>query len=154
IMETKLGQDIFQLLSGNDDVVQELLFKMIKSENPIVIYKLTECFRRTLARPRKIHLKKNYISKVWKWIEQAGPPDIQGPPDTQGPPDIQGPPETQGPPDIQGPPDTQGPPEIQGPPDTQGPPDIQGPPDTQRPPDTQGPPRNGLIVTQTTDLNL
>ncbi|XP_043979946.1 uncharacterized protein LOC122835179 [Gambusia affinis] len=63
-MDRKIGSDIFQLLSGNEDVVRDRLFHLMKMNHPIVDYKLVACFKRTLTHPRKVHLPKSYMRRA------------------------------------------------------------------------------------------
>ncbi|XP_008408850.1 uncharacterized protein LOC103465625 isoform X2 [Poecilia reticulata] len=65
-MDRKIGSDIFQLLSGNEDVVKDRLFHLMKMSHPIVDYKLIACFKRTMTHPRKVHLPKSYLKSALK----------------------------------------------------------------------------------------
>lgn len=65
-MDKKLSADIYQLLSGNDDIVRERLFYLMTMNDPIVDFKIVTCFKRTLAHPRKAHLRQNCLKIAWK----------------------------------------------------------------------------------------
>ncbi|XP_008411572.1 uncharacterized protein LOC103467206 [Poecilia reticulata] len=65
-MEKKLSADIYQLLSGNEDIVKDRLFHLMTLKNPIVDFKIITCFKRTLAHPRKAHFPQSCLKIAQK----------------------------------------------------------------------------------------
>ncbi|XP_021163551.2 uncharacterized protein LOC110366501 [Fundulus heteroclitus] len=65
-MEEKLSSDIFDLLCGNEILLELNLFYLMSKAHPMVVKKIISCFKMTLSHPRKVHFNDAWHIRVWK----------------------------------------------------------------------------------------